>query len=149
MYTPLLLNPVGNTVITYNREPSDEDFIGLTSINVNGKGVELNGTLLTIDHNGFGGTKISTVTPYTILETSIYMAFIEAFVNEFAALNLNVTNPKKPFSVCYQAADILTTRVGPAVPIVDLVMQSDDVFWRIFESNSMVRITRMMWMCGV
>ncbi|KAK9272894.1 hypothetical protein L1049_003273 [Liquidambar formosana] len=51
------------------------------------------------------------VTPYTILETSIYKAFTEAFVNESAALNLNVTNLEKPFSVCYQAADILTTRV--------------------------------------
>lgn len=29
--------------------------------------------------------------------------------------------------------------MGPAVPTVDLVMQSEEVFWRIFGGNSMVR----------
>ncbi|XAR61220.1 Nepenthesin [Bertholletia excelsa] len=139
VYTPLVLNPIGSTVITYLR-PSDEYFIGVTSIKVNGKDVQINKTLLTIDENGFGGTKLSTSTPYTVLETSIYKAFKDAFVNESAALDLNVTEPVSPFSVCYSAAGLLTTRVGPAVPTVDLVMQNDDVFWRIFGANSMVRI---------
>uniref|UniRef100_A0A5B6ZLU4 Putative basic 7S globulin-like n=1 Tax=Davidia involucrata TaxID=16924 RepID=A0A5B6ZLU4_DAVIN len=150
IYTPLILNPVGSTIITY-LHPSDEYFIGVTSVEVNGKAVQLNQTLLTIDQNGFGGTKISTVTPYTVLETSIYKAFTEAFVSESAALNLTVTKPVKPFSVCYPAADMLSTRVGPAVPTVDLVMQSDDVFWRIFGANSMVRIARKdadVWCLG-
>lgn len=142
IYTPLILNPVGSTVITYYRQPSDEYFIGLTSVQVNGKAVQINGSLLTVDENGFGGTKISTVDPYTVLETSIFKAFTQLFVSEASALNLTATNAVEPFGVCYPANDVFSTRVGPAVPTVDLVMQSNDVFWRIFGSNSMVRISR-------
>lgn len=141
IYTPLILNPVGSTVITYAGEPSDEYYVNVTSFNVNGKLIQINTSLLTVDENGFGGTKLSTATPYTVLETSIYNTLTEAFVNESSALNLTLTNVAvKPFGVCYSAADMIVTRVGPGVPTVDLVMQSDDVFWRVFGSNSMVRI---------
>ncbi|KAE8708151.1 hypothetical protein F3Y22_tig00110356pilonHSYRG00189 [Hibiscus syriacus] len=140
VYTPLVLNPVGSTVVPYTGEPSDEYYINVTAINVNGKPIQINSSLLTVDENGFGGTKLSTAAPYTILETSIYNALTEAFVNESLALNLTVTNAVKPFSVCYLEADIIVTRVGPGVPTVDFVMQSEDVFLRVFGSNSMVRI---------
>lgn len=140
-YTPLLLNPVvGSTVINYS-DPSNEYFIGLTSIEVNGKAIEFNQMLLSIDEKGLGGTKLSTITPYTVLHTTIFTALTEAFVNESAALNLTVTSPVKPFKVCYNADDVMSTRVGPAVPTVDFLLQ-DDVFWRIFGSNLMVRIFR-------
>ncbi|KAI3449617.1 hypothetical protein Pfo_006282 [Paulownia fortunei] len=124
-YTPLLLNPVGSTVINYSN-PSNEYYIGLTSIKVNGKAIQLNQTLLSIDKKGFGGTKLSTFTPYTMLHTTIFRALTEAF----------------PFKVCYNADDVMSTRVGPAVPTIDFVLQDDDVNWRIFGSNSMVRIFR-------
>ncbi|XVF72439.1 hypothetical protein PTKIN_Ptkin12aG0121400 [Pterospermum kingtungense] len=140
VYTPLILNPVGSTVITYAGVPSDEYYINVTSFNVNGKPIQINSSLLTVDANGSGGTKLSTATPYTVLETSIYNALTEAFVNESSALNLTVTDAVKPFSVCYSAADIIVSRVGPGVPTIDWVMQSEDVFWRVFGSNSMVRI---------
>ena len=141
IYTPLILNPVW----------SDEYFIGVTSVKVNGKVVPFSASLLTVDQNGFGGTKISTVSSFTVLETSIYEAFIDLFVKEALGLNLTVTNAVKPFGVCYGGKDIISTRVGPAVPTVDLVMQSEDVFWRIFGSNSMVRIERSdadVWCLG-
>ncbi|OVA02962.1 Peptidase A1 [Macleaya cordata] len=141
IHTPLLLNPVSNTVITYNGRPSDEYFIGVRTVKVNGKPVKLNGKLLTVDENGFGGTKISTVLPYTTMETSIYKAFTEAFTREAAKLNLRVTkNPVKPFSVCFSLDDVGSTRVGPAVPTVDFVMEKDDVYWRMFGVNLMVRM---------
>ncbi|KAI3800997.1 hypothetical protein L1987_29097 [Smallanthus sonchifolius] len=140
IYTPLILNPIGFTIITYYRHPSDEYFIGVTSININGKPVEFDHSLLTINDDGYGGTRLSTVTPYTTLETSIYTALIEAFVNESAALNLTVTEPVSPFEVCYAASDVYSMPLGPAVPTIDLVMHSEDVFWRIFGANSMVRI---------
>ncbi|KAJ8748409.1 hypothetical protein K2173_003046 [Erythroxylum novogranatense] len=141
VYTPLILNRVGNTVVTY-QQPSDEYYINLTSIQVNGKAVEFNNsqTLLTVDENGFGGTKISTANPYTTLESSIYKAFIEAFIKESGALNLTERLAVEPFDVCYPASDVIITRVGPGVPTVDLIMQNDGVFWRIFGSNSMVRM---------
>lgn len=141
IYTPLILNPIGSTVITYDHKQSDEYFVGLTAIKVNGKPVQLNASLLTVDENGTGGTKISTVHPYTVLETSIYKAFTALFVSEASALNLTaVTSGVNPFDVCYAVNDVISTRVGPGVPTVDMVMQNDDVFWRVFGSNSMVRM---------
>ncbi|KAL3531358.1 hypothetical protein ACH5RR_010680 [Cinchona calisaya] len=129
-YTPLLTN--------YCSESESADyFIGLTSIKVNGRVVaEING-------KNFGGAKLNMVAPYTALESSIFGHFVEAFVNESADLyKLTITQPVRPFSVCYDAADIMDTRVGPAVPTIDLEMQGDDqVVWRIFGSNSMVRIS--------
>ncbi|KAI7739504.1 hypothetical protein M8C21_009551 [Ambrosia artemisiifolia] len=142
IYTPLILNPVGFTIITYYGHPSDEYFINVTSININGKPVEFNRSLLTIDDNGFGGTRLSTVTPYTTLETSIYNAFVQVFVNESAALNLTATDPVSPFEVCYAASDVYSTPLGPAFPVIDLVMHSEDVFWRIAGANSMVSVAR-------
>lgn len=141
IYTPLLSNPLRSSLEIY-RYPSAEYFIGLTSIKVNGKVVQFDLTLLNIDANGFGGTKLSTVTPYTMLYSTIFKALTKAFVNESSALNLTMTEPVKPFSVCYNADDVRDTSLGPAAVTIDLVMQSDDVFWRIFGSNSMVRIVR-------
>ncbi|MFS7930801.1 putative nepenthesin [Helianthus anomalus] len=142
VYTPLILNPIGFTIITYYGHPSDEYFINVTSININGKPLEINPSLLTIDDNGFGGTRLSTVTPYTTLETSIYNAFTQAFVNESAALNLTVTDAVSPFEVCYAASDVYSTPLGPAFPVIDLVMHSEDVFWRISGANTMVSVAR-------
>ncbi|KAK7285379.1 hypothetical protein RJT34_20148 [Clitoria ternatea] len=141
-YTPLIVNPVGDTVITDNAQPSDEYFINLTSIKINGNPLSINASILTVDSNGFGGTKISTAEPYTVLETSIYKAFVERFVNESSAFNLTVTEAVEPFGVCYPAKEFTETRVGPAVPTVDLVMHSEDVLWRMFGGNSMVRIEK-------
>ncbi|KAJ9547761.1 hypothetical protein OSB04_020304 [Centaurea solstitialis] len=139
LYTPLVLSPIGLTTIIYNHRPSAEYFINVTSINVNGIPVDLNRKLLKIDDDGIGGTRLSTVTPYTVLESSIYKAFTKLFKNESEKLNLTVTDPVDPFDVCYPASDVMTTRLGPAVPTVDLVMHSDDVFledfWREFDGE--------------
>lgn len=143
IFTPILLNPFGDTVITYALRPSAEYFIGVTAVRVNGKTVPLNKTLLTIDReSGYGGTRLSTIAKYTTVHSSIYRAVTEAFIRESFAMNLTATDPVKPFTVCYPAEDVTTTRVGPAVPTIDLVLQSSDVYWRISGANSMVRITR-------
>ncbi|KAL3849848.1 hypothetical protein ACJIZ3_011730 [Penstemon smallii] len=141
IYTPLLFNQVGigSTTISY-ANPSNEYFIGLTTIKVNGKVIDFDRTLLDIGKNGFGGTKLSTITPYTMLHTSIYKALIETFMKESLALNLTRTTSAKQFNVCYNADDVLSTRVGPTVPTVDFVLQDDSVIWRILGSNSMVRV---------
>ncbi|ONK74092.1 uncharacterized protein A4U43_C03F2690 [Asparagus officinalis] len=89
-------------------ERSVEHFIGLKAIKVNEEVVKLNTSLLAIDKNGVGGTKISTVAPFTVLETSIYKAVTDAF------------------------------DAVHAVPAIDLVLQSESVYWRIFGGNSMV-----------
>ncbi|KAK7310244.1 hypothetical protein RJT34_07636 [Clitoria ternatea] len=148
VFTPLVINPKsnGDTDVLFNDfPPSFRYFIGLTSIRINNKPVPVDQTLLTIDKKtGNGGTCLSTATPFTLLESSIYKAFTELFVKEAAspAFNLTpLTTPVKNFNVCYPAQDLTVTRVGPLVPAIDLVLHSRDVVWRISGANSMVRVT--------
>lgn len=139
IYTPLIINPVCTAGTCTQGEKSADYFIGVKSIRVNDQAVAVNTSLLKIDSHGVGGTKISTVTPYTTMETSIYKAVSDAFVAALA--NIKRVAAVAPFEVCYNASDIGSTRVGPAVPQIDLVLQSESVYWRIFGANSMVQVS--------
>ncbi|XVE73164.1 hypothetical protein DITRI_Ditri11bG0095200 [Diplodiscus trichospermus] len=147
-FTPLFINPVSTASAFPQGEPSAEYFIGVRSIRVNEKSVSLNTTLLSIDNEGVGGTKISTVNPYTVLEASIFKAVAEAFINEAAAMNITRVAGVAPFEVCFNSSNILSTRLGAAVPSIDLVLQNDNVFWRIFGANSMVEVSREVLCLG-
>jgi hypothetical protein len=136
IFTPLITNPVSTAPSSFLGEKSVEYFIGVKSIKVSDKNVNLNTTLLSIDKNGFGGTKISTVNPYTIMETSIYKAVSNAFVK---ALGVSTVTPVAPFGTCFASKDISFSRIGPGVPSIDLVLQND-VVWNIIGANSMVSI---------
>ncbi|XP_039146515.1 probable aspartic proteinase GIP2 [Dioscorea cayenensis subsp. rotundata] len=139
IYTRLITNPVSTAGSFKQGEPSYEYFIGVTSIKVNDKVVPINTTLLSIDDNGVGGTKISTVNPYTVLETSIYKAVLNAFTSSISGIK--PVKKVSPFGVCYNASDLGSTRVGAAVPAIDLVLESESVYWRIFGANSMVAVS--------
>ncbi|XP_031276616.1 probable aspartic proteinase GIP2 [Pistacia vera] len=71
--TKLLINPV-TALPLISDLPSVEYFIDVKSIKIDGKFVSFNTSLLSIDKEGMGGTKLSTVTPYTILHAAIYKA---------------------------------------------------------------------------
>ncbi|XP_058076993.1 probable aspartic proteinase GIP2 [Magnolia sinica] len=140
IYTPLLINPVSTAGVSTKGEPSVEYFICVKSIKINEKTALLKASLLSIDNNGFGGTKISTVNPYTTLEASIYKAFSEAFIKEAISMNITRVAPVAPFDVCFSSKSMVSTRVGPRVPTLDLVLQSETVYWRIFGANSIVYV---------
>ena len=135
-YTPLITNPVSTASAYFQGEASVEYFIGVKSIKINGKAVPLNATLLSIDSQGYGGTKISTVHPYTVLETSIYKAVTQAFLKELSTITRVAS--VSPFGACFSSKDIGSTRVGPAVPPIDLVLQRNSVYWRVLGANSTV-----------
>ncbi|KAJ4834377.1 GLC7-interacting protein 2 [Turnera subulata] len=137
IYTPLILNPVSTASAYFEGEPSSEYFIGVKGIQINGNSVPLNTSLLAIDKKGVGGTKISTVNPYTVLETSIYNAVINAFAKELSGIPKVAT--VAPFGLCFDSTNIGSTRVGPAVPQIDLMLPNWN-FWRIFGANSMVQV---------
>ncbi|GJM88535.1 hypothetical protein PR202_ga04609 [Eleusine coracana subsp. coracana] len=119
---------------------SDEYFVGVTAIKVNGRAVPLNATLLAIDRKtGVGGTKLSTVAPYTVLETSIHAAVTAAFAAETSSAKVPRAPAVAPFALCYDGSKVGSTRVGPAVPTIELVMGSDAASWVVFGANSMVR----------
>lgn len=137
-FTPLITNPVSTAPSAFLGEPSVEYFIGVKSIRVSNKKIPLNTTLLSIDRsNGVGGTKISTVNPYTVMETSIYKAVAEAFVK---AVGAPTVAPVAPFGTCFAIKDVGSSRMGPAVPSIDLVLQNEEVEWSIIGANSMVRV---------
>ncbi|XP_004495218.1 probable aspartic proteinase GIP2 [Cicer arietinum] len=137
-YTPLLINPVSTASAFTQGEPSAEYFIGVKKIKIDDKVVSLNTSLLSINSNGIGGTKISTVDPYTVLEASIYKAVTDGFVKASVARNLTRVDSFHPFEFCY--TNLGGTRLGAAVPTIELVLQNENVVWSIFGANSMVNI---------
>ncbi|XWS31598.1 hypothetical protein CRYUN_Cryun23aG0090100 [Craigia yunnanensis] len=147
-FTPFFINPVSTASSFPLGEPSAEYFISVKSIKVNEKAVSLNTTLLSIDSEGVGGTKISTVNPYTVLEASIFKVVTETFINEAAARNITKVAGVAPFEVCFSSSNILSTRLGAAMPSIDLVLQNDNIFWMIFGANSMVEVSREVLCLG-
>ncbi|GLU07526.1 hypothetical protein SLE2022_244810 [Rubroshorea leprosula] len=140
-YTPLFINPVSTASAFTQGEPSAEYFIGVKSIQIDATPVSINTTLLSIEKNGVGGTKISTVNPYTVLESSIYKAVTGAFVTAASARNIARVAGVAPFDTCFNASSILGTRLGASVPTIGLVLQNENVIWRIFGANSMVQVS--------
>ncbi|KAK4441684.1 putative aspartic proteinase GIP2 [Sesamum alatum] len=138
--TPLYINPVSTASTFSQGEPSTEYFIRVNSIRIEGNPIAINTTLLNIDSQGNGGTKISTVNPYTLLETSIYRAFSSAYIQAAAARNISRVAGVAPFDVCFSSDNVVSTRVGPSVPYIDLVLQGQDAVWTFTGSNSMVQV---------
>lgn len=93
-----------------------------------------------IDRKGRGGTKISTVKPYTVMERSIYKAVVTAFGK--ALDKVPRVAPVAPFELCFKSSSLGGTRVGPGVPNIDLVLQNEGAVWRIFGANSMVDVSQ-------
>ncbi|XAR52573.1 hypothetical protein NMG60_11020716 [Bertholletia excelsa] len=92
---------------------------------VKGKRVPLSSSLL---------AKISTVSPYTTMESSIYRSLTKMFLEEALAANATRVAPRGPFGICF-----VINEARP-MPFIDLVLQSEEVFWRILETNSMVEM---------
>ena len=138
--TPLIINPVSTAPIYSVGDPSDEYFIGVNSIKIGGKVVKFKTSLLSIDKKGVGGTKISTINPYTILHTSIYKAVVKDFVNKAASRKITRVASVAPFGACFSSKTIASTESGPGVPTIDLVLQNKSVYWRIYGANSMVKV---------
>ncbi|KAI3678943.1 hypothetical protein L6452_38247 [Arctium lappa] len=147
--TRLFVNPVSTTSTYSPGEPSAEYFIGVSSIRVDNKSLSLNASLLSIDSEGNGGTKISTVDPYTVLETSIYNVLTAAYISEAAARNITRVPSVAPFDVCFGTSNVLSTCVGPAVPSIELVLENENVVWMITGSNSMVQVNDDVLCLGI
>ncbi|CAN4086250.1 unnamed protein product [Withania somnifera] len=103
---------------------------------VNGKPVIINKKLLAIDKRGNGGTKISAGSPCSILKSSIYDVATKAFIDELS--NATRVAAVGPFETCFSSKRVGSARGGPAVPAIDLVLQTTRVYWRISGANSMV-----------
>ncbi|XP_027332812.1 basic 7S globulin-like [Abrus precatorius] len=139
-YTPLVVNPRSTGPI-FDNDPSTEYFIDVKSIKVDGKNVNFKTTLLSINKQGNGGTKLSTVIPYTKLHTLIYRALVNDFVKKAAVRKIKRVPSVAPFGACFDSRTIGKTFSGPDVPTIDLVLKGG-VQWRIYGANSMVQVSR-------
>jgi hypothetical protein len=128
IHTPLIKNSVY----------TDDFYIGVQRIEIDGIPVAIDAKKLRIGTGGRGGTKLSTVVPYTQLATPIYNSLVGVFT---AQRNLSRVASVAPFDACFDSSGVGSTRVGPAVPEIDLVLQSNATIWRIFGSNSMVAVS--------
>ncbi|XP_010454178.1 PREDICTED: basic 7S globulin 2-like [Camelina sativa] len=109
VYTPLLTGSSGDYVIN------------VKSIRVNGEKHSVDGPL---------AAELSTVVPYTMLESSIYAVLVEAYAK--AATEATPVAPVAPFELCFKSEVDL--------PAVDLALQSEMVRWRIQGKNLMVDV---------
>ncbi|KAL3626221.1 hypothetical protein CASFOL_029770 [Castilleja foliolosa] len=121
MYTPLI-SQQGNY------------YMDLSSIKISGK-------KLSLQQKGFIGAKLSTIVPYTTLETKIYAIFVEGYVKAAKEMNLSLVSSVAPFEVCFSSKGVGNTKFGPNVPIIELVLQSEMVKWTVYGKNSMVFVS--------
>ncbi|GAA0139041.1 protease [Lithospermum erythrorhizon] len=136
----LYTNPISTAINSARNEPSTEYFIKIESMQLSGKYVPLNKTLLSINNKGYGGTKLSTVTPYTILESSIYKALTELYDDQFGyAVKVP---PVAPFTKCYTTERLLRLPVlGWGVPWIEVFFdEAKDVRWTLYGTNTMVEV---------
>lgn len=145
--TPLLINPVSTAPVYAEGDSSDEYFIDVNSIRIDGKDVPFNTSLLSIDKNGVGGTKFSTITAYTKLHSSIYKPLVNDFIKKAESKKMKRVTTVAPFGACFSSNSIANTTTGPAVPTIDLVLQGNNTYWRIYGANSMVKVKNKDVLC--
>lgn len=126
-FTPLVTNPDQ----TY---PS----INVNSVKIGGKKVSFSG----------GVAQLSTVVPYTTLQSSIYENFENAYVKAASSMNMVIVDPVGPFGLCFESNGVGGSQVGPNVPVIDLVLQSEMVKWSIYGRNSMVQVSEDVMCLG-
>lgn len=135
--TPLIVNNVSTGAISVEGVPSKEYFIDVKAVQIDGNVVNLKPSLLAIDNKGNGGTKLSTMSPFTELQTTVYKTFIRDFIKKASDRRLKRVASVAPFEACYDSTTIRNSSTGLVVPTIDLVLRGG-VQWTIYGANSMV-----------
>nr|CAB3475375.1 unnamed protein product [Digitaria exilis] len=81
---------------------------------------------------------LSSRVPYTELRSDVYGAVVKAF-DKATAGRKRVTPAVAPFELCYDSRELGSTRLGYAVPQVDLMMDGG-ANWTVFGGNSLVQM---------
>ncbi|KAK3197828.1 hypothetical protein Dsin_021243 [Dipteronia sinensis] len=150
--TPLVTNPRTDydcPRLSRKDVSSQDYFIDVKGIKIDGKQVSFDTSLLSMNGDGFGGTMISTVNYYTVLHSAIYKALVGDFVKQAAAnKKMKRVGSVAPFGACFSSENIKNTMTGPAVPIIDLVVKGNNAPWRIYGANSMVKVKKNVLCLG-
>ncbi|KAL0293617.1 UNVERIFIED_CONTAM: putative aspartic proteinase GIP2 [Sesamum calycinum] len=140
--TPLIVNPVSTAPSYAVGDPSDEYFIDVKSIRVGGETLSVKNSYFSIDKDGVGGTKISTIQNFTAVHNSIYKPLARAFTKAAADMKIRSVAAVEPFRACFSSDSISRTPAGPSVPTVDLVLPGNDIYWRISGANAVVEVNQ-------
>ncbi|XP_027338204.1 basic 7S globulin 2-like [Abrus precatorius] len=135
--TPLIVNPVSTGPISVAGVPSNEYFIDVKAVKIDGHVVNLKPSLLSIDNKGNGGTKISPMSPFTELQSSVYKTFIRDFLKNASDRRLKRVASVPPFEACFDSSSVGNSASGFAMPTIDLVLPGG-MEWKIHGANSMV-----------
>jgi hypothetical protein len=130
IYTPLLAGP---------DDSQTEYFINLKSIRIGGKRLSFD-----VEH-----TKLSTIVPFTTMESSIYAIFIKAYEKAAFSMNMKRVEPVAPFRLCFDSKSIKKTQLGPLVPDVELGLQSEMVRWKFHGRNLMMKVSDEVMCLGI
>ncbi|RCV33828.1 LOW QUALITY PROTEIN: hypothetical protein SETIT_7G114100v2 [Setaria italica] len=96
-------------------------YFGVRGIAVNQEHLNLPAGAFDLDRRqGTGGVVFSTATRFTTLRSDIYSAVMNAF--DAVTRGIPRRKPFPPFQLCYDVSGVPTTRVGPAVPNIDLML---------------------------
>ncbi|KNA21824.1 hypothetical protein SOVF_040000 [Spinacia oleracea] len=155
--TPLVINPNSTAPIYSEGDASVEYFIKVRSIKIDGTPIRFRSSLLSFDiKEGVGGTKVSTMDPYTVLHSEIYKTLVNVFVTKATAMKMTRVASVSPFGTCFSSKSVVdNAKTGPAVPIIDIIMDgkspllhNKNARWRIYGANSMVKVSDTVMCLG-
>ncbi|KAJ4882490.1 Eukaryotic aspartyl protease family protein [Raphanus sativus] len=133
---PMTMTPLKNI-------DSGKYLISVTSIYVDGVPLRLNPSLLE------GGAKISTVVPYTVLQTDIYKALASAFTLKATKIGMYEVPAMQEylgttiFDTCFdEAGSTWNKEEFMNVPVIEIGLpgRSGEVKWRFHGANTVVRV---------
>jgi len=125
---PLLVNPKNNGAY----------YIRVHGIAVNQARVPVPAGAFDLDRRqGTGGVVLSTVTRYTTLRSDIFSPLINAF--DAATSGIPRRKPMPPYDLCYEASAFVSTRVGPGVANIDLMLDGGRT-WTLPGASSLVQV---------
>ncbi|KAF3529373.1 hypothetical protein DY000_02043523 [Brassica cretica] len=140
LQTQMTYNTVLASLVKDDTRERGEDnyYIDVKSIQVNGKKLSFNHDLLTFNKTShWGGTKISNIIPYTLLETSIYKALAKAFVGK-----AQKRKAIYPFTDCFSYKSFGgKSLLEKEVPVISLVL-GGGAKWDIYGPNSLVKVKK-------
>lgn len=139
---PLFLLPPGRPDVTASlagttplrRNP------GVPGYFVSATGIAVNHVQVQVQQQGPLTVALCSRVPYTVLRPDVYAPFVRAFEAMAMAGRKRMTPPTPPFELCYDSRELGSTRLGYAVPQVDLMLESG-TNWTVFGGNSMVQVS--------
>ncbi|KAJ0238601.1 hypothetical protein HA466_0237810 [Hirschfeldia incana] len=129
--------PVPMTLTPLKNIGSGNYQLSVQSIYVGGSPLTLNPSLLE------GGATLSTVVPYTVLQTDIYNALARSFTQKVTKIGMFEAPGREPFTDCFDEGASTRNRRGlKNVPVIEIGLpgRAGEVKWSFHGDNTVVRV---------